>query len=327
MPERELREKTSCTEINTEQGNLINSTTTWYLTADLVTRVNIPIETLKCHKRTNNLNAFLPIPQMTMEESLDLCHKFGEDVHIAGQFNSKEDFDHYYDGKRGKNVFKKIFFTWGGGIRGLLVICTFTGLQRNEMYVEECGYYDNGRLLTWLPYKINNDSSDLVHDITQEKLLGEQEDKYYVNSYSGPKGNSEWSGQCVQAYFGLVEKYHNILECSCYQKKCTACEIKNSLLETTKLTLRGLCRYSSFDTTYTVQYSPDSMVSYIGVERTIISYNFTLNIWTMRDVTNPAVTAVSEASLRSLAIGNIKWTINNDSKCSQGLDKTDNEIS
>ena len=61
------------------------------------------------------------------------------------------------------------------------------------------------------------------------------------------------------------------------------------------------------------------MVSYIGVERTIISYNFTLNIWTMRDVTNPSVTAVSEASFRSLAIGNIKWTISNDTKCSKGL--------
>ena len=61
------------------------------------------------------------------------------------------------------------------------------------------------------------------------------------------------------------------------------------------------------------------MVSYIGVERTIISYNFTLNIWTMRDVTNPSVTAVSEASLRSLAIGNIKWTISNDTTCIKGL--------
>ena len=61
------------------------------------------------------------------------------------------------------------------------------------------------------------------------------------------------------------------------------------------------------------------MVSYVGMERTIISYNFTLNIWTMKDVTNPAVTAVSEASLRSLAIGNIMWTITNDTKCSKGL--------
>ena len=140
-------------------------------------------------------------------------------------------------------------------------------------------------------------------------------------------GQYKEAGQCSFAYFGLVKKYENIVEGSCFEKKCTACELKNSLLETSRLTLRGLCRYSSFDTIYTVQYSPDSMVFYVGVERTIISYNFTLNIWTMRDVTNPAVTAVSEASLRSLAIGNIKWTINNDSKCSQGLDKTDNEIS
>ena len=124
--------------------------------------------------------------------------------------------------------------------------------------------------------------------------------------------------KCIHAYFGWVEKYQNIAENSCFYKMCTACEIESSLLETTRLTLRGLCRYSSFDTIYTVHYSPDSMVSYIGVERTVISYNFTTNIWTMRDVTNPSVTAVSQASLRSLAIGNILWTISNDTTCSEG---------
>ena len=201
------------------------------------------------------------------------------------------------------------------------LIYTLTGLQRNKKYVEECGYYDNGRLLTWLPYKLNQDSSAFVHDSSQERLLGDQVDKYYTDWYSGPGYNLEWSGHCGYGYFGLVEKYQNIIGGSCSSKKCTACEIKNSLLETSKLTLRGLCRYSSFDTIYTVQYSPDSMVFYIGVERTIISYNFTLNIWTIRDVTNPTVTAVSEASFRSLAIGNIKWTISNDTKCSKGLDK------
>ena len=128
---------------------------------------------------------------------------------------------------------------------------------------------------------------------------------------------------CGSAYFGLVRKYKNIWPQPCQEsgKKCTACELKNSLQETTKLSLRGLCTLSSFDTTYTVQYSPDSMVSYVGVERTVISYNFSLNIWTMRDVTNPSVTAVSEASFRSLAIGNVLWTISNDTKCSKGLDK------
>ena len=99
MSEGELREKTSCTEVHTEQGNLINNTTAWNLTTDLVAMINVPIEDLKCHKIAERINAFLPIPELTMEEALDLCHKFGQDVHIAGQFNSKEDFDHYYDGK------------------------------------------------------------------------------------------------------------------------------------------------------------------------------------------------------------------------------------
>ena len=121
----------------------------------------------------------------------------------------------------------------------------------------------------------------------------------------------------------LVRKYKNIWPDSCLGKMCTACELRDSILETTTLSLRGLCRHSSFDTTYTVHYSPDSMVSYVGVKRTIISYNFSLNIWTMRDVTNPSVTAVSKASFRTLAIGNILWTISNDTNCIKGSDKTD----
>ena len=64
---------------------------------------------------------------------------------------------------------------------------TSAGLQRNKMYVDECGYYDNGRLHTWLPYKRNQDSSALIHEISQEKLLGEQDDKYYAYWYSGPQ--------------------------------------------------------------------------------------------------------------------------------------------
>ena len=99
MSERELREKTSCTEVNTEQGNLINNNTTWNLTAELVTLVDVPLEEVSCQKKAEKINAFLPVPKLRKEEALDLCHKFGEDVHIAGQFKSKEDFDHYYDGK------------------------------------------------------------------------------------------------------------------------------------------------------------------------------------------------------------------------------------
>ena len=99
MSERELREKTSCTtKVSIEQGNLVNKTTTWNLTAELVTMTEVPLEDLKCQMKTEKINAFLPIPGLTKEEALDLCHKFGPEAHIAGQFNSKEDFDQYYDG-------------------------------------------------------------------------------------------------------------------------------------------------------------------------------------------------------------------------------------
>ena len=99
MSEGELREMTSCSEINTEQGNLINGSTTWNMTAELVTRVDVPLEEVRCQEKAKKIQAFLPVAGLTKEEALDLCHKFGEDVHIAGHFNSKEDFDHFYDGK------------------------------------------------------------------------------------------------------------------------------------------------------------------------------------------------------------------------------------
>ena len=56
------------------------------------------------------------------------------------------------------------------------------GLLRNKIYIERCGYGDNGRVKTWLPYS-SNQSSVLLHDQTQEQLLGDQADKYYVVWY------------------------------------------------------------------------------------------------------------------------------------------------
>ena len=94
-----MREMTSCSEINTEQGNLINGSTTWNMTAELVTRVDVPLEEVRCQEKAKKIQAFLPVAGLTKEEALDLCHKFGEDLHIAGEFTNREDFDHYYDGE------------------------------------------------------------------------------------------------------------------------------------------------------------------------------------------------------------------------------------
>ena len=116
MSEAELAEKTDCREINTEQGNLINNSTTWNLTANLVTLVDVPLEDVRCQKKAEKINAFLPIPELTREEALDLCHKFGEDVHIAGEFLNRDDFDHYYDGK--ENIINGlVYIKWLSHVR------------------------------------------------------------------------------------------------------------------------------------------------------------------------------------------------------------------
>ena len=55
------------------------------------------------------------------------------------------------------------------------------------MYLDRCGFYDNGRIRTWLPYTQNSDKSALVHEISLDVLMGEEEDKLYVEWYSGPQ--------------------------------------------------------------------------------------------------------------------------------------------
>ena len=89
--------------------------------------------------------------------------------------------------------------------------------------VEECGYSDNGRRRTWLPYQRNQDSSALVHDISQEELLSEQTEKYFAYWYSGPQHTvdlyDQGADQCLIGYFGLVEKYQNIAGRSCFDKE------------------------------------------------------------------------------------------------------------
>ena len=85
-----------------------------------------------------------------------------------------------------------------------------------------------------------------------------------------------------------------------------------------KLNLRGLCKQSYFDTEYNIKYDPVNIISYIGIERNIIEFDFEKAQWTIRDVTNPYIIAVSDASKKSMVLGNHKWTVTNDTICAKG---------
>ena len=278
-----------------DTGNLVNGNSFWKSTGRLVKKINVPNEDAKCSKKKNKINAFLPIAQLSRKEAVDLCHKFGEGVYIAGHFNDIEDFDIYYE-----------------------------GLVESKKFLEKCTFYDNGRILTWLPYTRNSEKTDLVHDITGEPLLYNHDSKFYAYWYEGPSGNTEttvWESEgelCAAAYFGVLEKYNNIYETSCSTKRCAGCEISNSFEKTVKLNLRGLCKQSYFDTEYNIKYDPVNIISYIGIERNIIEFDFENAQWTIRDVTNPYIIAVSDASKKSMVLGNHEWVVTNDTICAKG---------
>ena len=262
MNAEELRENTVCGNVNRDQGSLVNSISNWDLTGSLVKKKSFTKEETKCIAGENIINAFLPIPELTKQDALDLCRKLGQDVYIAGNFETKADFDVYYE-----------------------------ALQADKKYVDNCGFYDNGRIKTWLPYRQNNDGSKMIHDITRKSLMLDGKNKFYLAWYQKQPDKD----LCTSAYFGLVPKYQNIEEDGCDEKKCTACELKNSFEQTSTLKLNGLCKYSFFDHIFSINYDSENSISYIGNQKTVIKYDFIKELWIMNDTSNEFVHAVSDA--------------------------------
>ena len=125
METKELSQRTLCNlTVTNEKGSVVNNSFNFDITGNLVQRKFFEESDTICNKNNTRTNAFIPISELTRDESEDLCRKFGEDVPIAGNFEDKEDFDNFFE-----------------------------GLHKNKRFVEECSYFDNGRLRTWIPYK------------------------------------------------------------------------------------------------------------------------------------------------------------------------------
>ena len=262
MGQQELEEKTRTDRSVPDQGSIVNTNSFWTISGTLVKRIDVK-EEQTVHKIGEKKNLYLPVTALTKTKAVDLCRKFGASAYIGGSFKNKEEFDAFYE-----------------------------GLYASRLYVESCGAFDNGRLKTWLPYRHTNDSSALVHEITSQPLLGDVSKKYYVPWYNGPSAGTR--DKCVGGYFGIVPKYENIDENDeCDLLRCAACEVPSSLEETATLTLKGLCQYSFFDTTYMIEYDPgpggEGILSYVGIERTRIQYDNIRKVWRLEDLANPYV--------------------------------------
>ena len=287
MGSEELADMTRTDKAVLDQGTIVNPNSPWTLIGgNLLRKIDVPVEETLYKAGVKQL-VFLPFPRLSKFDAVELCRKFGKYSYIGGDFKVNEDFESYYD---------KLF--------------------ESSLYVEKCGEYDNGRLRTWLPYKHNRDSTALVHDITDTALLPNE--NYFAPWYGGPGLINR--GKCVGAYFGTEPKYNNIDqndECS-KKNRCTACEIPNSFENTATLQLKGLCQNSNFDTVYKIEFSPNEFLSYVGMSKTVIRYDFSDESWKMEDLIDTTVLGVSNASLRSLAIGSHEWRMMNEKECGEG---------
>ena len=284
MDSKELIDKTQCNETYIEDGSVINRFLNWSLSGSLIKKIIVNANETECQKESNNV--FFPISALSRKQAESLCRKIGEHISIAGNFENKEKFDLYY-----QDLFK------------------------NKKFVHFCGTPDNGRLMTWIPYKIDIEKNNFVHDRTKKTLLLNQIDKYYVPWYQGPKEDlnvDHLQGSCGAAYFGIIAKYRNLYQDNCEKNMCTTCEIPTSSL----LNLKGMCEYSAFDKIYQVHYDAESQIHYIGTEKSVIKYNFKSNEWEIRNVNNDFVKATSSASFATFAIGTLMWNITNDTRCS-----------
>ena len=111
-----------------------------------------------------------------------------------------------------------------------------------------------------------------------ERLLFNHSSSFYTYWYDGPQ-SQEGEDLCGAAYFGIQKKYENIHEHSCDNKKCTACEITNTHEKTITLNMRGLCKDTYLDTQYAIKYDPENIITYVGIERNVITYDFVKKIW------------------------------------------------
>ena len=115
------------------------------------------------------------------------------------------------------------------------------------MFEKECGYYDEVRFRTWLPYTINN-KAEIIHDITGEAYdLGED---YFVST--GPTRALTLGMTFFVAYFGDMVTEKGRLspwyaEGHILSTNCAMCVIPSSVRKPTVINLRGFCRFSAFD--------------------------------------------------------------------------------
>ena len=228
LDDEEMLRYINCSKILISNGDLINQRTTWHHSANLVTPYEVNIKELEC-KNLRGVPAFIPSRGFSKQEAVDVCHKFGGNVGLAGEVSTEEDFRRFYD---------------------------LLQSDQAKAYREESAHVDGGRVLTWFPYTLKdiNGTIELLHDISNKPLGVEFWGPGIVPNYNEDYRSTK--NLCLKGYMGLWPYGANLRLGPCDDNRYgAACLLGNSQRSTTMVEMRGLCRYSAFDKFYMVEYT------------------------------------------------------------------------
>ena len=224
----DLARLTDCRSVTVGKGNKVNQGTTWHTTAPLVEEYEQDIEGLFCREEKEVVSAFLPVNSLSYDDAVDMCHKFGPHVDLAGDFKDEKAFKDFYD------------LLWS---------------KKADKFREEDSFINRGRLRMWFPYKIlsMNQTNKVVHTSSGSELGVDawKNDKQKVKLQNPSSVNL-----CVGSYMGIRPYKQNLELRDCSISDSSAgCTLNNSFNDTTSLVLRGLCKFSVLDTLYMVEYT------------------------------------------------------------------------
>ena len=297
LTKEELMKYTNCETYHQARGSLMNHNDSWTYNNKFIEDFEIDWSEFQCSRNNNFTSAPIAERQQSFAGAKNLCNKL-EINGLLPEILTHQDYHDLYEMLRNHTAFKKEYLHGEG----------------------EC--WHGGRLLYFIPYIETDDASSFAHHITGEVLKL----PYWVYWYPGPDQDrapvSDDNRHVLVGYYGVGGEYNRTYVTKILSKDygglsgpCAVCKIEHNSEKSSYLKMRGLCLSTKFDEFYQPRLGENDLVMYFGVSSTIIEYDPNQRVWVMYISYKPEIKAESRSSYGSLAIGNHKWSVSNDTKC------------
>ena len=232
----------------------------------------------------------LSVPSVSWHTSLETCEKLGKNSKLIQPV--KEDVYNYMlmRARHSKAMSAKC----SGNDRQRLWTATYWSSEDNEIYNIYTGEnVSNSTINITAAFTGNRNKGKFVNRPNQSMIM-----------YSHPRwkyGFAYWADSVISSNSPAT---------------CIPCVQHNKFKP--HVLLRGLCEKTAFDQDFHFMLDDDGFMKLQGFKRSIIFFNFTLNMWQMQSQESPTAVAYSKSLRQDLALGLNTWTVSNDNECQIG---------